>query len=30
MGKRMPDAEIQEKLEALYISLQAVMLLRSK
>jgi hypothetical protein len=30
IGKRMPEAEIQEKLEVLHINVQAVMQLRSK
>jgi hypothetical protein len=30
LGKRLPDAEIKEELEALHISVQAVMQLRSK
>jgi methyl coenzyme M reductase subunit C-like uncharacterized protein (methanogenesis marker protein 7) len=30
LGKRLPEAEIKEELEALHISVQAVMQLRSK
>jgi hypothetical protein len=30
LGKRMPEAEIQEELEAFHINVQAVMQLRSK